>query len=81
MKYRVNTPGPSFVVDAPSIDAATRTVVGRGFPPPHWEAGDSVTESTVIRDGREYRYLALWRGNNTSDEPDTGCVIYQEPTS
>ena len=78
--YRVNTPGPSFTVEADNIDQATCKVVSRGFPPPDLGRGDSVVEYTKVKEDKEYRYLHLWRGDLPQDEPHpfTGCVIYRE---
>jgi len=80
--YRVNTPGPSFTVEADNIDQATCEVVGkRGFPHVDFDHGDVVIEFDRVRSDKQMRYVHLWRHEDLkyeSEFPSTGFVIYRE---
>lgn len=78
--YRVNTPGPSFTVEADNINQATSEVVGkRGFPTPDFQHGDVVVEFERVKGDKQYRYVHLWRLEDLGTaDPSTGFVIYRE---
>lgn len=77
MRYRVNTPGPSFVVEAESLDRATSLVVGRGLPVPSVNNGWYCTQrDTTTTDGRLVRRVARYTRKGT--RPVTGFAIYLE---
>lgn len=80
MRYRVNTPGPSFTVEAENINQATSEVVGkRGFPSVDFDHGDVVVEFERVRGDKQLRYVHLWRHEDLgAEDPSTGFVIYRE---
>jgi hypothetical protein len=79
--YRVNTPGPSFTVEADNLDQATSKAVSRGLPV-DFEAGHVVTQSTVIGphpNPRTLRYVQVYMPEHGMDFAYTGFVLYEEP--
>jgi hypothetical protein len=83
MRYRVNTPEPSFPVEADSLNQATAIAVGKGFPV-NFSEGDQVVSFERTRGGRVMRYVHLYRPRTVDGRksygqtPDTGFVIYEE---
>lgn len=82
MQFRVNTPGPSFAVEADNLDQATAIAVGRGFPEVRVQYGQqavqferTVDNPKLASHGKTVRYVHLvTRGGNVR----TGFCIYQE---
>ena len=79
--WRVNTPGPSFTVEADTLDQATSKAVGRGLPYSH-ERGDVVVQFTAEQGrGAELRYVHLYTRAHGMADPYTGFVLYKEVCS
>lgn len=78
--YRVNTPGPSFTVEADNLEQATSKAVTRGLPV-RFEDGHVVTQNTVIGPhprSQELRYVQVYMPEHGMDFPYTGFVVYLE---
>lgn len=78
--YRVNTPGPSFTVQAETLDRAT-ALASRGLPVPTVNNGWYCTQrDTVDPEGIIVRRVARWTREGTA-RPVTGFAIYLEGRS